>query len=408
MKPIKLLSIIAILCIIGWWSIGEDKKNPSEIADMNADAPAIVQKLGSDDSAVREKAQADLIDHGKALMSVYKSVSDNPRSNDKFSPADYRRMVENFAKLLREQGCNNSDQEIKSHSKQVVKTLYDYAMPRIVFQSKGDKGFYQIYIMSIDGTNKRPLTSSSADDCNPSVGDNNNLVVFDSGRDDNTEIYTVDLDGNNLKRLTKNDVEDYQPCWSPDGKKIAFVSGNRKEKGAIWVMNADGKNAKQLTENWAFDGDPAWSPDGKKIAFSSMRDEQQEVYVMDADGKNQTRLTVSPGAFDYSPCWSTDGKKIAYVLHAIKGGANAIYVMDTDGKNQARITMGIKNAVGPAWSPDGKLIAFASRAAGPCAEIYVMDEDGKNVNRLTQDERDDHSPCWVPSPYQELACLFAE
>jgi TolB protein len=370
------------------------------------DVSALIQKLGLDDKAV-----TDLIEHGKKLMTLYRSVTDNPSSNDKVSPADCKRMVEDFAKLLREQGCASPDPKIKSRASRIMRDLYNYASPKILFQC-GEKNIYQIYIMNADGSDKRPVVSSSASDGSPVISSKNKVVFF-SNRTGNTEIYTVDLDGSNLKRLTKNQVDDFQPNWRPDGKKIAFVS-DRDDKSEIWVMDTDGRNLKQLTENVVLEGDPAWSPDGKKIAFSSMRDDQQELYVMNADGANQTRLTISPGTFDYAPCWSPDGKRIAYTLHAIKGGANAIYIMDADGKpadsgkKPAMLAAGIKNAAGPAWSPDGKRIAFASRAGSVCAEIYAVDIDGQNLKRLTNDEqRDDHSPCWVPSPYEELAHLFA-
>ena len=102
-----------------------------------------------------------------------------------------------------------------------------------------------------------------------------------------------------VTRLTYNDALDQTPVWSPDGERIAFVSGGNLNSD-IYVMNADGSGITRLTHNKADDLSdwslsPAWSPDGERIAFYSGRD----IYVMNADGSGITRLTHNG---DSSPC----------------------------------------------------------------------------------------------------------
>ena len=119
-------------------------------------------------------------------------------------------------------------------------------------------------------------------------------IAFVSDRDGNGEIYVMDTDGKNQRNLTNHPAGDTAPAWSPDGRRIAFVSTRRRGTSDIYVMDAKGRNVQRLTDHPESDDQPAWSPNGRKIAFSSNRDGNWEVYVMDTDGKNQRNLTNHP------------------------------------------------------------------------------------------------------------------
>ena len=115
-------------------------------------------------------------------------------------------------------------------------------------------------------------------------------------------------DGTEQRRLTSSTSRDYQLAWSPDGKRIAYVS-ERDGNPEIYVVDVDGTEEEgtqevRLTFNEFPDLLPAWSPDGKRIAFVSFPSEGGEIYVMDTDGQNQVRLTNYPTR-DSDPSWYT-------------------------------------------------------------------------------------------------------
>ena len=242
-------------------------------------------------------------------------------------------------------------------------------------------------------------------------------IAFSSNRDGNHEIYVMDADGTNQRRLTNNPASDYSPSWSPDGKRMAFVSrrdghvhpidGWRTSE--IYVMDADGSDQQNLTNDPHHDWSPSWSPDGKRIVFGSDRDKEDnphntEIYVMKADGTNQRRLTNNLTE-DIYPAWSPDGGRIAFsarreghVVHNLDI-TYEIYVMDADGGNQQRLTENRKNDMYSSWSPNGNRIAFVSDRKGDFAnyDIYVMDADGGNQQKLTNHRGDDWLPSWSPN-----------
>ena len=217
-------------------------------------------------------------------------------------------------------------------------------------------------------------------------------IAFTSNRDGNSEIYVMDGDGGNQRRVTVNPRGDLRPAWSPDGKKIAFVSNRRnKDHLQIWVIDADGKNPIRLTDG-LWDDYPDWSPDGTKIVYDAhLHPEEHDVApagitVMDADGNNK-RLLTREGAH---PSWSPDGKRIAFVSSKNPGDDAQIYVMDVDGRNRMQLTHDFVHKRLPAWSPDGLSIAYVDNNG-----IWVVDSDGGNQRQLTK-INGDAQPTWSP------------
>ena len=189
-----------------------------------------------------------------------------------------------------------------------------------------------------------------------------------SDRDGNREIYSMDGDGRNIKRLTTDLGIDASPAWSADGTRIVFVSSRDTRDDpahgaflAVYSMNADGTGVTRLTSPGAVDQDPDWSPDGRRIVFVSDREGANGVWVIDKDGTGATRLTTTdPRAVqsEAAPKWSPDGKQIAFVHAVPSTNRRGIFVMNADGSGLRHVTPGAYEAESPSWSADGRRIAY--------------------------------------------------
>jgi len=181
--------------------------------------------------------------------------------------------------------------------------------------------------------------------------------------------------------------------------KIVFAS-NRDGLGSyeIYLMNPDGSDQRRLTNNSWDDGDSAISPDGTRVAFVSQRsgDAHSEIYLMNADGTGQTRLTFDPAIGHGSksdPAWSPDGRKIAYFEAGTL--ADHIYIIDAvPGSTPRQLTHG-EFEESPAWSPDGNRIAFVSRSAAGWS-IHIINADGTGEVSITPWAASYETPTWSP------------
>ncbi len=176
---------------------------------------------------------------------------------------------------------------------------------------------------------------------------------------------------------------------APDMQSRAVANPRTSE---IAVMNPDGSGVTRLK---VFGSDPMLSPDGTKIVYCSLRDTiYAQIYVMNSDGTGPKRITDHKSGDACGPAWSPDGKKIAYYAFAQTQPSRnpEIWVMDADGSNPKKLT---EHGMDPTWSPDGKQVAFASHRDG-IFQIYAMNSDGSNLRRLTKNNAENSNPAWGP------------
>jgi len=188
-----------------------------------------------------------------------------------------------------------------------------------------------------------------------------NTVVFSARIDSPTDgdIYIVGIDGRNLRRLTSSSANEYSASWSPDGRRLAFMSlgfpaGSSSNDYDIYVVDADGRNVQRLTRTPGEDGWPAWSHHGTRIAYTRRTDERasDEIHVIAADGEDDRALTDDTDGLDYGyPSWSPNDLFLAFSAYPQTEPATAsggMFVMRPDGSGRLLI---MADGVGPVWQP---------------------------------------------------------
>ena len=178
----------------------------------------------------------------------------------------------------------------------------------------------------------------------------------------------MNADGSRKRNLTRDRASDDLPTWSPDGRRIAFLHGRGPTAAMppgyqLYVVNADGsglRNLGRIAGPALFASQLVWSPDGRTIYFGR--------YLISTDGSGARKLPYIP----LIAVWSPDGRQIAFVGNRATGlpgpGArfkddSEIYVMNADGSGTRRLTHNVGYDGEPAWSPDGRKIAFQSKTA---------------------------------------------
>jgi TolB protein len=264
--------------------------------------------------------------------------------------------------------------------------------PPLLFVSVKD-GDYAIFGSEVDGKGAYRLTEEKGDpstpaglffQVEPAWSPDGRKIAFASTRDGTPHIYVMDAGGTHTRRLTDTDQEDEHPSWSADGKTIVF-----SREGAVFEIPSTGGRAHRVGRGLGNARNPVFSPDGGLIAYDYRKPGYsiREIYVMNADGTGIRQVTRLRNVSSL-PAWSPDGRTLAFQSN-LRGRRFEIYTVGLDGQGLRQVTHSGTDVIQPAWTPDGNAIGFVRDGA-----IWT-DEAGKE-EQLTSGKDDDSSPTWRP------------
>jgi dipeptidyl aminopeptidase/acylaminoacyl peptidase len=226
--------------------------------------------------------------------------------------------------------------------------------------------------------------------------------------EEKTRIWMVATSGGDAVAMTSEETSSEHPRWSPDGKYLAFLSKRNEGKTYIWLLNRLGGEAQPLVKTAQDVKDFAWSPDGKRIVLVLQDPSPEDLEAAEertkeeSEGKeikDKKRKAQRPWVVDR---YQFKEDEIGY-LERLR---THLYVFDLAGKTLTQVTSGDFDDEHPAWSPDGKLLAFSSKRSTPDPDrtydsnIWVVAADntdkGAHLTQITTNPGSDDSPAWSP------------
>jgi TolB protein len=230
------------------------------------------------------------------------------------------------------------------------------------------------------------------------------VLAIDPLRRGSRDLALLDYGRRLIAPLTHSAAYERSPAWSPDGAQLAYLAVSDGQQ-TLWLMQANGFGRRALITSAAGDPDTAalaWSPDGRALAFTAQVSDpaRQAIFVLDLETGQQRQITIS-GINASAPAWSPDGRALAFSWSPVAN--QEIFVADVNALDLPISTTHVLRRLTsdpgldsmPAWSPDGRSIAFFSTRDGD-SNIYVIDLASGGLQRVTSDPARDTAPFWSP------------
>ena len=265
------------------------------------------------------------------------------------------------------------------------------------------EGIPQIYLVSLEDASLTKITTLQEGACQPDWSPDGRRLIFispcaaDAQKYPNASLFLMNADGSNLQGLNTVPGGDFEPDWTADPNLILFSSlrdSTNYSTSHLFLFNlAEGKSTR-IPSNANAQQNPRMSPSGGRITFIENRNGIPQVFLMNTDGSEPSALTSLLEGGAAHPAWSPDGTRVVYVRLAPPSGM-MLKNAELPGSKSLSLNDQFPDANNPAFSTDGSLIVFESGG-----DIWMMQASGENPVNLTQSAGRDFDPAWRPQPSQ--------
>lgn len=219
-------------------------------------------------------------------------------------------------------------------------------------------------------------------------------LAYVSFENDNSEIFVQVLRSGARRRVSSRAGINSAPAWSPDGRMLALTLSKEDGNLDVYVLDLTSQILTRLTTGSSIDTEAAWSEDGKDIYFTSDRSGGPQVYRIPAKGGQVSRITFE-GRYNARPRLSPDGNQIA-VVHNDRGNYR-IALVDPERSSLRVLTDGALDE-SPAFAPNGETLIYATRK-GSGSVLATISVDGRIRREISSGEGQVREPVWSPLPF---------
>ncbi len=261
---------------------------------------------------------------------------------------------------------------------------------RIAYVTTNAQRVHQVQVADADGFNPKTIAASIEPLMSPAWSPDGKKLAYVSFERKTAAIYIQTLASGERVKVAEFPGINGAPSWSPDGTRLALTL-SKDGSPDIYVLNLTSRALTKLSKSMAIDTEPSWSPDGSSVVFTSNRGGNPQVYIVSSQGGQEKRLTFS-GSYNTSASFSSDGRNL--VLVQGNGNHYCIALMDMGSHAVNVITSGPSDE-SPSFAPNGSMILYASKKGG-VGFLSAVSLDGKMQQKLVFNSGEVRDPSWAP------------
>ena len=273
--------------------------------------------------------------------------------------------------------------------------VFDTRVTYVTAEERRDGKLYSLIVADADGYNENKIMESPDPIMSPAWSPDSRRIAYVSFEDNRSSIFVQTLRTGNRVRVSNRPGVNGAPAFSPDGRKLVVTLSDADGNLDIYTLDIATREARRITTHRAIDTEGSWSPDGRYIYFTSDRSGGPQIYRVSANGGSAERVTFE-GSYNARPRVSPDGKKLAMVH--LQNGNYRIAVMDLDRRDVLVLSAGRQDE-SPSFAPNSDTLIYATRT-GSNGVLESVTADGLIRQRLKSGDGDVREPVW--SPFQRF------